>query len=124
VRTRSKLYASRAFADFFPLTERTGFFGAQANFTDAASCCWRALQNGDSMSTTIWERGGILRKKNRNRALRRSRSAEDLREAVPEKGGDLEQIKFLLGHSSIQTTERYLGSEQDIAIAVNDNLGL
>jgi len=39
-------------------------------------------------------------------------------------GGDLEQIKFLLGHESIQTTERYLGSEQEIAVAVNDNLGL
>jgi integrase len=39
-------------------------------------------------------------------------------------GGDLEQIKFLLGHSSIQTTERYLGSEQDLTVAVNDNLGL
>jgi integrase len=39
-------------------------------------------------------------------------------------GGDIEQIKFLLGHSSIQTTERYLGSEQEIVIAVNDNLGL
>ena len=39
-------------------------------------------------------------------------------------GGGLEQIKFLLGHSSIQTTERYLGSEQEIVLAVNDNLGL
>jgi integrase len=39
-------------------------------------------------------------------------------------GVDLEQIKFLLGHSSIQTTERYLGSQQEISIAVNDNLGL
>ena len=39
-------------------------------------------------------------------------------------GGDLEQIKFLLGHSSIQTTERYLGSEQKIAVAVNDSIGL
>lgn len=39
-------------------------------------------------------------------------------------GGDLEQIKFLLGHESIQTTERYLGSEQEIAVAVNDSLGL
>jgi hypothetical protein len=28
------------------------------------------------------------------------------------------------GHSSIQTIERYLGSEQDIEITVNDNLGL
>ena len=39
-------------------------------------------------------------------------------------GEDLEQIKFLLGHSSIQTMEQYLGSEQDLAVAVNDNLGL
>ena len=39
-------------------------------------------------------------------------------------GGDLEQIKFLLGHASIQTTERYLGAEQEIAVAVNDSLGL
>ena len=38
-------------------------------------------------------------------------------------GGDLEQIKFLLGHSSIQTTERYLGSQQELAVAVNDGLG-
>jgi integrase len=38
-------------------------------------------------------------------------------------GGYLEQIKFLLGHASIQTTERCLGSEQDIVVAVNDGLG-
>src|SRR6202034_3527580 len=36
---------------------------------------------------------------------------------------DLEQIKFLLGHLSIQTTERYLGTEQEIALAINDKLG-
>ncbi len=54
--------------------------------------------------------------------------AHDLRRTCPKLGrraaGDLEQIKFLLGPSSIQTTERYLGSEQEIAIAVNDNLGI
>jgi integrase len=39
-------------------------------------------------------------------------------------GGDLEQIQFLLGHASIQTTERYLGTDQNLSTAVNDNLGL
>jgi integrase len=39
-------------------------------------------------------------------------------------GGDLEQIQMLLGHASIQTTERYLGTDQNLATAVNDALGL
>ena len=37
-----------------------------------------------------------------------------------ESGGELEQIQFLLGHSSVQTTERYLGSKQKLREAVND----
>ena len=39
-------------------------------------------------------------------------------------GGELEQIQLLLGHASVQTTERYLGTEQDLAMAVNDAIGL
>lgn len=39
-------------------------------------------------------------------------------------GGELEQIQFLLGHASVETTGRYLGCMQKLRHAVNDNLGL
>jgi integrase len=39
-------------------------------------------------------------------------------------GGELEQIQLLLGHASIQTTEQYLGTRQNLVEAVNDRLGL
>ena len=39
-------------------------------------------------------------------------------------GGELEQIQFLLGHVSIQTTERYFGCKQKLRVAVNDHLGI
>ena len=39
-------------------------------------------------------------------------------------GGELEQIQFLLGHASVQTTERYLGCKQKLNEAVNDQMGL
>jgi len=32
-------------------------------------------------------------------------------------GGELEQIQLLLGHASVQTTERYLGTKQDLVHA-------
>ena len=39
-------------------------------------------------------------------------------------GGELEQIQFLLGHVSVQTTERYLGCTQRISSALNDRIGI
>jgi hypothetical protein len=41
---------------------------------------------------------------------------------VPIPGGELEQIQFLLGHSSVQTTECYIGCKQRIGKAVNDRI--
>jgi integrase len=35
-------------------------------------------------------------------------------------GGEPEQIQFLLGHASVQTTERYIGCKQKLREAVND----
>ncbi len=55
-------------------------------------------------------------------------AAHDLRRTfakLAHKGGaPLEQIQLTLGHASIQTTERYLGVEQDLTHAPCDVLGL
>jgi integrase len=81
--------------------------------------------NGDQFSD--WAVWSVVEQSAKEIGIQRF-GAHDLRRTCAKlcrkAGGDLEQIKFLLGHSSIQTTERYLGSEQEIAVAVNDNLGL
>jgi len=62
------------------------------------------------------------------RAGIRDLAAHDLRRTCARlchlAGGELEQIQFLLGHASVQTTERYLGCKQKLSQAVNDNIGL
>jgi integrase/recombinase XerD len=40
------------------------------------------------------------------------------------RGGELEQIQFLLGHSSVQVTEQYLGTKQALQNAPNDRFVL
>jgi site-specific recombinase XerD len=39
-------------------------------------------------------------------------------------GAELEQIQLLLGHASVQTTERYLGTKQNLVHAPNDGIKL
>ena len=39
-------------------------------------------------------------------------------------GGELEQIQLLLGHASVQTTEKYLGTRQNLVRAPNDAIEL
>jgi integrase len=57
-----------------------------------------------------------------------TRSQIDLRRTCArlchQAGGELEQIQFLLGHASVETTERYLGCKQHFQNAVNDAIGL
>jgi hypothetical protein len=50
-------------------------------------------------------------------------SAELVPASAHASGGELEQIQFLLGHVSVQTTEWYL-CKQRIRSAVNDHIGI
>jgi integrase len=89
----------------------------------------RSISKGGKMGDTLsdWAVWSVVERAGKEIGIERF-GAHDLRRTCAKlcrkAGGDLEQIKFLLGHSSIQTTERYLGSEQQIVLAVNDNLGL
>lgn len=55
-------------------------------------------------------------------------AAHDLRRTyakLARKGGsDMEQIQLSLGHASIKTTQKYLGTDQDLTDAPGDHLGL
>jgi len=80
---------------------------------------------GDGMSPKVlWD---VVRAAARRAGIERL-APHDLRRTCARlchlAGGELDQIQFLLGHVSIQTTERYLGCKQKLRIAVNDRLGI
>ena len=89
----------------------------------------RAVSKGGKVKESMsgWAVWSVVEQSAREIGIERF-GAHDLRRTCAKlcrkNGGGLEQIKFLLGHSSIQTTERYLGSEQELVVAVNDSLGL
>ncbi len=57
-------------------------------------------------------------------ASRRTICGAPLRSCAGPPAGELEQIQLLLGHASVQTTERYLGTKQDLVHAPNDGIKL
>lgn len=80
---------------------------------------------GDGMSPTVlWD---VVRAAARRVGIE-NLAPHDLRRTCARlchlAGGELEQIQFLLGHVSVQTTERYLGCKQKLRCAVNDRLGI
>ena len=108
--------------------ERDGGLDGRRQDRARGRCCVRITKAGKvGESLSDWAIWAVVTAAAREIGIERF-GAHDLRRTCAKlcrkAGGDLEQIKFLLGHSSIQTTERYLGSEQEIAIAVNDSLGL
>jgi site-specific recombinase XerD len=80
---------------------------------------------GDGISEkTVWH---VVKKSAASMKIAKL-SPHDLRRSCArlchDSGGELEQIQFLLGHVSVQTTERYIGCKQRFKVAVNDRLGI
>jgi len=103
-------------------------------WTAAASITNGTLLRSINKAGRIWGHGfspkviwGVVKQKAKECEIP-SLAPHDLRRSCArlchEAGGELEQIQFLLGHVSVQTTERYLGCKQRFRNAVNDHIGL
>jgi integrase len=92
----------------------------------ADNICDVAPQHCRNLCLPRQTRSATLRTRSENRVPKLA--PHDLRRTCARlchaSGGELEQIQFLLGHVSVQTTERYLGCKQRIRSAVNDRIGV
>lgn len=104
------------------------------SWTLAAGITTGTLLRSINKAARIWGTGfspkviwGVVKQKARN-CETPALAPRDLRRTCArlchQAGGELEQIQFLLGHVSVQTTERYLGCKQRFRNAVNDRIGL
>ena len=81
-------------------------------------------QQGRGILAGVPERLGSVEHRHRHRAFWTPRSAPPSGMALPEGRRRRRAIKQILGHASILTTDLYLRSGQEIAAAVNDNVGI
>jgi integrase len=136
-------------ADELQFIDRSRILEAQKRVADSLDdepliCGVDVAGGGTAWNVMAFRRGGDARsipriripgEHTRDRGVRVGKLAEILRDTRHDLRrtcarlchlacGELEQIQFLLGHASVQTTERYLGCKQKFHHAVNDNLGL
>ena len=70
----------------------------------------------------MWLRN--LQGRSEYRSLRRMTYGGPVLVCVMLQVGNWNRIQFLLGHVSVQTTEKYLGYKQRLRGAVNDRIGI
>jgi integrase len=103
-------------------------------WTVAAGVTTGALPRSINKASRVWGTGfspkviwGVVKQKAKACEIP-ALAAHDLRRTrarlCHQAGGELEQMQFLLGHVSVQTTERYLDCNQRARNAVADRIGL
>ena len=101
-------------------------------WSSAASVCEGRLSRAIRRNGALWGRGvtqNVVWYVVKNCAMRAGidkLAPHDLRGSCAHMchaaGGEIEQIQFLFGHASVQTTERYIGCKQNLGQAVNDRV--
>ena len=91
---------------------------------------FRPVNRGDQVQGEVCPKRSSGRCSGRTRRLpaspasRRTTCVARARSSAGPPAASLEQIQLLLGHASVQTTERYLGTKQDLVHAPNDGIKL